>query len=76
MSELDKDAASKAVTGQDVKLTVAHKLIGRDELMAPVTLFVAKNIEEKTGKVGNEYKTEGKVEKVPPSPPLSEPCDL
>lgn len=55
MSELVKDAASKAMTETDVILTAARKLIGSGESMAPIVRFMARNVEQKIGKVGNNY---------------------
>lgn len=50
MSELLKDAASQAVTSQDVISTVARKLIGSDELIGTIVLFLKSTVEKEKRK--------------------------
>lgn len=74
-SKLVKNAASQAVTSQEVSAKATHKFFGINELMAQIGRFVTRTIEEEASQVGNVNKTERKVHKVSLRPLSSEPSD-
>lgn len=62
-------------TSEDVISIVAHRLIGREELIAPIAWFVVGNVEKKFGPNERANEKEVKLAEVPPSRPPSEQSD-
>lgn len=49
------------MTSIDVKLTISHRLVNGDKVVAPGARFSTKNVDEKTSKMENVYENENEM---------------